>query len=336
MATNKHAIIRYYALDQCFRNTGRKFYMEQLIEACNRALSDALGEGKGISRRQVFDDIKFMESETGCKAPIDRIKDGRKTYYRYEDPSFSINNRPLTEAEAEQLRETLLTLNRFQGLPQFEWIAEIIARLESSFNLRTAEATVLLFEQNPYLKGLEHIETIFQAITGKFSLEIIYQGIKHDTPKVYKISPHCLKQYNNRWFLLGTEVGYESTRVTNLPLDRIIDTPQQIQEAYIGGTVDYQEYFEDIIGMTFPKNATVEKIELRVTDSLLPYVKTKPIHGSQKISIREGRNILELNLIINYELKAQILSHGSGLKVLSPLHLKEEIKAELIEMLKEE
>ena len=38
MATNKHATIRYHALDRCFSNYGRKFFIENLIYACNEAI----------------------------------------------------------------------------------------------------------------------------------------------------------------------------------------------------------------------------------------------------------------------------------------------------------
>jgi len=32
MATNKNAIIRYQALDKCFRNPGRKYFMDDLMD----------------------------------------------------------------------------------------------------------------------------------------------------------------------------------------------------------------------------------------------------------------------------------------------------------------
>lgn len=65
MATNKHATIRYHALDRCFSNWGRRYYIEDLIEACNLALYEFSGVEDGVKRRQIFDDITFMESEQG-------------------------------------------------------------------------------------------------------------------------------------------------------------------------------------------------------------------------------------------------------------------------------
>lgn len=65
MSTNKHAIIRYRALDKYFGNWSRKFLMEDLIEVCKKAIYEYTGIDKGISRRQFFEDIAYMESEEG-------------------------------------------------------------------------------------------------------------------------------------------------------------------------------------------------------------------------------------------------------------------------------
>ena len=89
MATNKHAQIRCHVLDKCFSNVSRRYYIEDLIAACNAALYDFLSSdtyGKpfnpGISCRQLLVDITFIENETGWGALIERFKDGRRVYYR--------------------------------------------------------------------------------------------------------------------------------------------------------------------------------------------------------------------------------------------------------------
>ena len=88
MATNKHATIRYHSLDKCFSNFGRKFFIEDLIDACNIELYEFEGIEDGVKRRQIFDDINFMESEQGWSIPLERLKVGKRVYYRYSDRSF--------------------------------------------------------------------------------------------------------------------------------------------------------------------------------------------------------------------------------------------------------
>ncbi len=110
MATNKHATIRYHALDRCFSNGGKKYFMENLIEACGDAIYAFTGTSEGISRRQIFEDIKFMESEQGWLVPLERCKEDKKVYYRYSDSNYSIKKQAINESEANQLKETLLIL----------------------------------------------------------------------------------------------------------------------------------------------------------------------------------------------------------------------------------
>ena len=96
MPTNKNAAIRYQALDKCFRDRRHRYFIEDLMDKCEEALYYYNGVG-GVSRRQIFEDIKFMESATGWSIPLERKYDGKRVYYRYEDSDFSINERPITD-----------------------------------------------------------------------------------------------------------------------------------------------------------------------------------------------------------------------------------------------
>ncbi|RKD90040.1 helix-turn-helix transcriptional regulator [Mangrovibacterium diazotrophicum] len=315
MSTNKNATIRYQALDRCFRNPGRKYYIEDLIDACNDALLDVDPKSSGVKRRQVYEDIKFMQDSKGFDAPIESFKDGRKAFYRYTDLSFSINSQPLNEQEAQQLKESLLTLSRFKGMPQFDWVEELTARLEQTFNLKTDD-NILSFEENPFLTGREYIGDIYNAIVSKKVLLITYKPFKTERELLFEIHPYHLKQYNNRWFLFGLNNEYGS--ITNLALDRI----QEINESktkYIANTkIDFSDYFDDVIGVSVDDAQEPQKVVLKADDDLLPYITSKPIHGSQKIKKDEDGTRIELKLQLNYELESTIFSFGEKIEVLEP------------------
>ena len=40
MATNKNQFIRYKVLDNCFRNTGKRYFIEDLMKECEKALAE--------------------------------------------------------------------------------------------------------------------------------------------------------------------------------------------------------------------------------------------------------------------------------------------------------
>ena len=203
MATNKQATIRYHALDRCFANYGRKFYIEDLINACNESIFDFSGITDGVKRRQIFDDITFMESDQGWSIDLLRIKDGKRVFYRYADRNFSIKNKGLNQTEAEQLNDTLTILSRFKGLPQFEWVEEMQIRVVETFKLKDNIKIAVGFEQNPYLQGLNYFTNIFNAIQNEVVLKISYKGFKQNDKDEFKFHPWYLKQFNNRWFVFG-------------------------------------------------------------------------------------------------------------------------------------
>jgi len=221
MATNKHATIRYQALDKCFRNPGRKYFIDDLTDSANLALQEFTGINSGVKNRQIYDDIKFMESSQGWDIPLARLKDGRRIYYRYETLDFSINNQPLNQSEEKQLREALITLSRFKGMPQFVWIDELVAKLEQGLSLSKRKEIIIEFEQNQYLRGLKFITPIYEAIQNEQTLFMTYRPFNHEEKLSINLSPYYLKQFNNRWFLFGKSEEYDN--LTNLALDRVIN-----------------------------------------------------------------------------------------------------------------
>jgi predicted DNA-binding transcriptional regulator YafY len=325
MPTNKHATIRFHALDRCFSNFGRKFYIEDLIEACNDALYELEGIDDGVKRRQIFDDIRFMESEQGWTIPLERHKDNRRVYYRYENKNFSIKNQGINQSEAEQLKETLSILSRFKGLPQFEWVEEMQIRLEDTFQLKGSTVTVVSFEQNPDLKGLNFFTDLFNAIQNQTALQVTYKSFKEQEARNFIFHPWHLKQFNNRWFVFGWN-DVEQT-LSNLAIDRIITAEHNATPYKENKDINFDEYFDDVLGVTVDPNMSVEKVLLTINKDLWPYIESKPIYGWQKIKEKTEDSVtIELNIQINYELRSLLFSFMDGVEVLEPQWLREEFK----------
>lgn len=325
MATNKYALIRYKILDNCFRNTGRRYFIQDLIEACNNVLLDIDPDSKGISRRQILDDISFMESSEGWSVSLERHRDNKRVYYRYEDPSFSINNMPLNEVEINQLRTAVGILAQFKGMPQFEWIHELLPKLNQGISTNQEENAIIEFDSNQYLKGIEYLGQLHNSIYYKKVLSVAYQPYENDAPYEVVIHPYYLKQYNNRWFLFGYNPAVDRYD-WNLALDRI-HSIKELDEKYHRNTeIDWSEYFDDIIGVTKPADAPVENIVLHFKGKTGKYIESKPIHGSQKHKwIEPGLLEVKLNLVVNFEFRRLLLSHANALKVVEPDWLRAEV-----------
>jgi predicted DNA-binding transcriptional regulator YafY len=333
MATNKNALVRYKILDKCFRNTGRRYFIDDLIDECNKALSNIDSESTGISRRQIFEDISFMESEEGWSIELDKSRDGRKVYYRYNDTSFSINNMPLNEVEVNQLKSAIDILSQFKGMPQFEWMHELVPKLQQG-TVAEEKKTIMEFDNNQYLKGIEHLGPLYNAILYKKALTISYQPFESDQPYDVTLHPYYLKQYNNRWFLFGYNPD-KSKYDWNLALDRIASVAETKGKYQKNTEINWSEYFEDIIGVTKPITLEVETVILNFSERSAKYIESKPLHGSQKSKwIAEDTLEVSLELMINYELERLILSYADSVRVIRPAELQQHIKDRLLEAIK--
>ncbi len=68
------------------------------------------------------------------------------------------------------------------------------------------------------------------------------------------------------------------------------------------------------------------KVLLSFTPMQAKYIKTIPIHHSQKVvKDTDKQTVISLELVLNTELKMQILSYGENVRVLKPEHLANEI-----------
>jgi len=327
MFTTKHQLVRYNKLDKCFQNYGREYSIDELLEAVNEALVEYDHTSDGIEIRTLRKDISFMR--TAYNAPIEAIRGSSGYYYCYTDKTFSINKSPLNDTEAEQLKKAVSILQRFEGSPEFEWVNELGPLLNDKFNLKSQEKKVMSLESNIDYKGYNHITPVFNAIINKTVLKIKYEPFGKEEYEI-TFHPYFLKQYNSRWFVFGyNEFNHESQ--WNLALDRINGDVEKTNNKYKEDTTDWEEFFEDMIGVSKGKDEQPEEVKLVFSKEQAPYITTKPLHSTQKTRLLEdGLLEIRISIVVNYELEMRILSYGEKVKVISPhnlvLKIKERIK----------
>lgn len=322
MAGNKHALTRYRVLDTCFSNWMRKYYIEDLIQKCEEALAERYPDSdNGISRRALFDDLNDLdELVTEYGVEILRIRDGRRKFYRYNKENFSLFTKGFTEEELRCLKDNVQILQRFKGLPTFEWMTPLIDKLEDKISLKSCVKSIISYEENADYSGIEWLKDCFDAIINQQPLKVEYRTFE-DIVFCWVIHPYYIKQYNNRWFLIGYNPDYK--RLSHVPLDRIDDLEPFHTEFITNTAYDFEKYFDDVVGVTV-LDAEVLPIKLRFSQKRLQYVLTKPIHKSQRC-VDPDSGIVTLRLIPNRELEALLLSFGPDVEVLEPLKLRNQI-----------
>jgi predicted DNA-binding transcriptional regulator YafY len=325
MPVNRNAILRYQVIDRCLCNKGRKWTWKDIMDEVNKELEREWIEGVG--KTTFFKDIRDMEQV--YKTTIEKFQGSNKKiiYYRYEDPEFSIRKQPINEHEAAQFKSSIQILSRFKGLPQFEWVNEMIPLLETKLGLGPSlEKNIISFENNEDYRGLEFITPLFNAIMYKRVLKIVYQDFKSAVQYELEFHPYHLKQYNSRWFVFGKDPDKLHLDFSNLALDRI-KVISEIEVPYKDSDINWDDYFSDIIGVT-KHNTPIEEVKILILDEeQASYIATKPLHQSQKMIRKSERGFeTSIKVIPNYELKKLLLSFGERIEVLGPSYLRNSIR----------
>ncbi len=322
MPQNKNALIRYRTIDKCLQNNYRKWTLEDLIEACSETLYEYEGRNINVSKRTVQLDIQTMRSEKlGYNAPIE-VYD--KKYYRYADEDFTITDIPLTETDMNVLTETVEMLRQFKDFSLFAEVGDIIQRLEDKIYVeKTNKQPIIHLDKNEHLQGIHFLDTLYQSILKKIVLKIKYKSFKSREPKTHVFHPYLLKEYNNRWFLVGKH--HAQSPLITLALDRILAIDYDLSIEYHEENIDANIYYKDVIGVTVDRVRT-ENVTFRVDRDNSPYVKTKPFHASQRV-VEESENgtIFQIKVKPNLELERLILGFGSCIEVIAPQRLRRKI-----------
>ncbi|PSG90351.1 phytanoyl-CoA dioxygenase family protein [Aurantibacter aestuarii] len=329
MAVNKNALLRYKTIDKCLQNHFKTWTLNDLIEACSDALYDYEGKDVDVSKRTIQLDLQMMRSDKlGYNAPI--IVYDRK-FYKYEDENYSITNSPISNQDLNKLSEAVSFLKQFQGFSHFSALDSMVQKLEDHvYTQKTQEKALIDFEKNDNLKGFNFLDELYRYIQVKKPIKLTYKSFKAREKSTFTFHPYLLKEFRNRWFIIGRKNS--NVALLNLALDRIVKIEESADEFIYNTTFNLENYYKNVIGVSVSPTIKTEHILLYVTHKHAPYVVTKPFHSSQKIVDKDNYGItISLDVQHNFELEKEILSLGDGIKVLAPKRLKETIKERLQE-----
>lgn len=324
MPVDKQVLLRYQVLNKCFRNRYREYTIDDLVEECNKALRRA--DKPDVSKRTVQNDINQLEADYHIVLD-ENLRQGRKRLYRYVDTNYSLPLYRMNDEERNKIEGAIYVLKQFEGEPIYDWVTTILMQIEGGM-FDGESSPVVSFQSNLDLTGLDHFSKLLQAILTKRVLKLRYTpyGKSQITTTVY---PYHLKEYNDRWYLIAQVKGYDS--FAHYALDRIDDF-EEVSITYKEAETGFEEYFDDVIGVTVPDRDS-EDIVLRIRKPRFEYIRTKPLHFTQcKIEENAEFGVIKINVKVNKELEALVLSYGDDIEVLYPVSFREQIKNKILSM----
>ncbi len=306
MYSEQNKIKRYIRLDQLLRNPEG--------HTLNELLQDS--QMDDISKRSLQENLKELQVKYGAIYERNLYR-GRERLWKYKDINFSIMEQ--TSADMEVIRKSIENLNLFKGDPRYDMLRFYLVGLQKGFS--DTDLNFMSFDNNNEATGLEYIESILDAITHQYPLRLKYKPFDKDEFEIY-FHPYHLRQYNRRWFIFGYVEDREE--IQNFSLDRIVEI-NHLSKPYIKTDVDFDEYFDEIVGVSNYKKSQIETIVLKIAQKSIDYIRTKPIHWSQtelKELSTDDYSFIQLKVKVNTELKMLLFSYSDAVEVIKPLWLR--------------
>jgi predicted DNA-binding transcriptional regulator YafY len=174
-------------------------------------------------------------------------------------------------------------------------------------------------------QGIENLYGLLHAIKNRFKIKFIYQKFWNYEAHYRIAEPYVLKEFKNRWYLLANDS--KDNIIKSFALDRLTNLEILNQRYQQANKINIEQSYRYCFGIINPIDDTPKEIIMSFNAFQGKYIKTLPIHESQKVIIdNEKETRIKLKLYITYDLIMEILSFGSNVKVIKPKSLINQIK----------
>lgn len=231
-----------------------------------------------------------------------------ETKYRRSTNTYQIDEQDDLE-QATQIYDNLLLVNAYRKTKH--------------------QSDIMLFERRQASR-LHNLDGLIHAIKQHKIIGFSYQKHWEDRPVKRVLEPYAVKEFKNRWYLLAADSGDESALIKTFGLDRMTDLDIK-SRTFKKKDLDLQAMFGNSFGIIATAGETPQKIVLSFDHYQGKYIKSLPLHPSQKVITESPEEYrIELTLCPTYDFYQELLTHAECLTVVKP----EAVKPEYAEFLK--
>ena len=174
--------------------------------------------------------------------------------------------------------------------------------------------------------GHRHLTSIMEAMTENRQIRITYQKYTRAEADSYTLKPYALKEFAKRWYVVAYCNERGALRVYGL--DRIHELEMTTDTFRMPRNFDVDELFSTSFGIYIPEEKG-RTITFRTSITDARFLRDLPIHSSQK-EVSSDTDSVTFSIFVcpNKALIMEFCKYGSGLEVLSPADVRENVAQE--------
>ena len=185
----------------------------------------------------------------------------------------------------------------------------------------------ILLEDTPAGSNI-FLPEITTAMRENRRLSITYQNYEMQTAREFEIEPYALRYFGRRWYVLAHTDFHNSLRL--YALDRMKDVKISDKLFKLPEDFSAEDYFSRYFGVIVT-DGKAENIQLKTTDTRAKYLRSLPLHRSQK---EIASNLFELHLVLTDDFINAVRAMGTEVEVLGPKWLRKRLLQEAKDMVK--
>lgn len=181
--------------------------------------------------------------------------------------------------------------------------------------------------------GPNYLIDIIDLMNNSCTFDMEYQKFYADEKKLYRnMEPYGVQIFQRRWYVLARNPQDDTLHTYSL--DRITSLKKNDGTFKMPKDFSISDFFSDCFGII--KDATPKQhIVLRANAFQAKYLKTLPLHESQRIVSEDNDFIVfSYDLRPTFDFKQKILSYMGNVEIIEPQSFRNEIKGDIIRMLK--
>lgn len=187
----------------------------------------------------------------------------------------------------------------------------------------------ILVDQIP--SGRDHLTTILEAMKENRVVNIVYKAFMYSRSFEIPVEPYCVKLFENRWYMLGHNLSKDTIRLYGLDRIESVEVTDKIYKLPKGFSA--ADYFSNYFGIVTDDRVKPERIVIRANSDHTPYLKSLPLHHSQRLIEDNGEYAdFDLYLAPTYDFIMRLLHAGGMVEVISPSSLRKTMKDWIADM----
>ena len=242
------------------------------------------------------------------------------------------------EAAALYLGHRFLTplVNSFLWASSESGLQKIRKQLGTNY-VRLLDQLLEIFHESTmgwsdYSQQSDIITTLILACEEEKEMTIRYRSYSAEEEQEYTIHPYALITQGGTFYLVGFHCKHDEIRTWKL--NRIIAAERLPTKFKKPKDFDADNYRRRSFGFFVFNDEPVQKVRIKVGGLMARYVQEHHWHETQQFEkLPDGNVIVQFEVVPNRELTNWILKLGRNAEVIQPESLRQEIEAEIADML---